>query len=302
MESNNVAVLPAPVLRPLVRSYKGYSYRSLDPGVHRGLPSGDITFIISLDGPTRITEMPGDQRPGAFHGLVGGLHSTPATIAHPGHGEGISIDLSPLATRAIFGVPAAALAGSIIELSDLVGPVGEELLDRLHAAACWSDRFEVLDDVLTRLVSDHTGPPPEVLCAWRTLVATGGKARIGELARDVAWSRRHLAARFGAELGVAPKTAARILRFERACGLFDRGLDAVAVAIAAGYYDQAHMTNDWREFAGSTPLEWLRDELRDRTVGDPVDAVTSGSHISKTPSPAPAKMRGSATRHSRSNR
>lgn len=291
MESESVAVLPAVALRPLIRSYEGFSYRGLDAGTHRGLPSGCITFIVSLDGPTRIVRTPGGHGEGVFFGLVGGLHSRPATVAHPGHGAGISVRLSPFATRALLGVPAAALAGSVVELSELVGSTGTRLLDRLHAVTSWCDRFLVLDEVLTELVADGGPVCPEVVRAWRLLAASRGRARMRDVADDVGWSQRHLSARFGSELGLSPKKAARILRFEHACELLDRGHDGAQVAATAGYYDQPHMHADWREFADATPQEWLADELRDRTAEDPLDRDRTVSVFSKTPPAAATRMR-----------
>jgi AraC-like DNA-binding protein len=33
------------------------------------------------------------------------------------------------------------------------------------------------------------------------------------------------------------------------------------VALAAGYYDHAHMLREWRRMAGCRPGEWLAEEL-----------------------------------------
>ena len=68
--------------------------------------------------------------------------------------------------------------------------------------------------------------------------------------------------RFRAELGVTPKTAARIFRFERACGLISvLRLPLADVAAACGYADQAHMTRDWNAFTGASPKTWIANEL-----------------------------------------
>ena len=56
-----------------------------------------------------------------------------------------------------------------------------------------------------------------------------------------------------AEVGLTPKQAARVLRFERAGGLLRSGrYDLAMVAAEAGYYDQAHLSNEWRALAGCT--------------------------------------------------
>ena len=71
-----------------------------------------------------------------------------------------------------------------------------------------------------------------------------------------------MANRFRAELGVTPKVAARIFRFERACGLIgNRRLPLAEVAAACGYADQAHMTRDWNTFTGTSPKDWIANDL-----------------------------------------
>jgi AraC-like DNA-binding protein len=76
------------------------------------------------------------------------------------------------------------------------------------------------------------------------------------------------------EIGVSPKTAARILRFEHACKLINRERPSLAhVAAACGFHDQPHMTREWNLLAGCTPRAWISQELPffqdfDSWVGD----------------------------------
>jgi transcriptional regulator GlxA family with amidase domain len=104
---------------------------------------------------------------------------------------------------------------------------------------------------------------PEVKRAWEMLVSTAGRLEVSRLAGEVGYSRRHLAALFHRELGLAPKAAARVLRFERSRRLIagPERPNLALVAAAAGYYDQAHMTREWTEIAGCAPSVWMAEEL-----------------------------------------
>jgi AraC-like DNA-binding protein len=55
-----------------------------------------------------------------------------------------------------------------------------------------------------------------------------------------------------------------VVRFERACTMLERppprpGL--AEVAAACGYFDQAHMSREWRQLAGCSPTTWMAEEL-----------------------------------------
>ena len=255
---------PAPPLRPFVDRYIGYRQEGFAPGVHRGLPSRHLTFIVSLGDPVDIAGMPdAAQRPATFQAFVGGLHAAPATIRHDGTQVGVSIQLTPLGASALFGLPAGALAWSVVDLEDVLGRPAGELVDRLVEAPTWPARFAVLDDVLSRRLDEPAGPSPETVRAWDRLVASGGSLDVRTLASEVGWSRRHLSERFRVELGLPPKVLGRVLRFERARRLLE-GPDRPSlaqVAAVCGYYDQAHLNREFRELAGCSPLQWLAEEL-----------------------------------------
>ena len=163
-EPGHVFGVPCGRAGEVVRRYEAHSFSGLAAGFHRGLPSRALTFRFSLGEPTEITSMPDPGQPsGKFFAFVGGLHSSPALVAHAGRGRGVGIDVSPLASRQLFGIPAGSLASAVVALDDLVGTtVTTELCDRLHSAATWPERFRVLDDVLARVTPhvSHARPRP----------------------------------------------------------------------------------------------------------------------------------------------
>lgn len=289
-----VAARPRPQLSPLVAGYTGYRIAGAEPGIHRGLPSRHLTFIVTLDGTVDLAALPDPaEPPTSLATLVGGLHTTPALISHDGHQHGVQLALTPLGARVLLGLPAGELADSVVDLAAVLGPVAGELLERLRSARTWTDRFHELDDVLTRIAGRRQGqapqrrvparplpgPVPELGWAWRRLAASQGRVGVGTLADEVGWSRRHLGERFRREFGLTPKVAGRVMRFEVARRLLrtpDRpGL--AEVAVQAGYYDQAHLHREWRELAGCTPAQWIAEEFP--SVHDNGDASSARSGV-----------------------
>lgn len=256
---------PAAAVRPHVSGYAGYRTEASPRAVHQGVSSPHLTFVLCLDGKVEMLANPDRSKPpGTFVAMVAGLHQGPAEIAHGDPQTGLQLRLTWRGTRALFGVPAGELAGDVVDLEALLGRRTEPLLASLAAAPGWAERFDLLDAELAALAAHGPGARgvrPEVGYAWDRLQETGGNLRISELAREVGWSRRHLSEKFRAETGLSPKTAARVIRFERACDQLrgPRRPSLADVAADAGYVDQAHLSRDFRELAGTTATTWLAE-------------------------------------------
>jgi len=104
-----------------------------------------------------------------------------------------------------------------------------------------------------------------VMWAWRRLVESRGRVSIGTLVGEVGFSQKHLITLFRDEIGLSPKTLARVLRFGGAVEIIKRdgGNRLAEIAQACGYYDQAHFSRDFRAFAGITPTELVRSLMPD---------------------------------------
>jgi AraC-like DNA-binding protein len=260
-----LAAGPSPRLAPLIDGYVGYRLGGFPPGVHRGLPSRHMTFIVSIGPGIDVVSHTDPRQAAACYGCVlSGLQASAALISHTGYQEGVAIELTPLGARALFGMPARALWNTSVECADVAGPAGRELWERLQGLATWPDRFAACDDVLSRIADRDLAVAPELRVAWRTLVRSHGTDPIGRIAERVGWSRQHLARRFREEFGFGPKLAARVVRFERARHVLQATPSFVTIAQVAatcGYYDQAHLDRDFAELAGCTPTTWLAEEL-----------------------------------------
>jgi AraC-like DNA-binding protein len=254
----------------LVAGYSGYRTAGHAPRRHRGLPSPYLTLIFTLDDPLVIAGHPDPrQAPASYDTLAGGLHTAPALIDHDGWQSGVQLAVSPLAARALFGMPAGELASLDVEGSDVLGPLAREIQERLRAAPTWPERFAALDRLLLARIGaggagPRPGPRPEVARAWRVLLAAGGQASVPDLAEETGWSERHLRSQFLAEIGLTPKAAARVIRFDRARRRLQAGARGPArladLAADCGYYDQAHLDREFRALAGCPPTRWLAEE------------------------------------------
>jgi AraC-like DNA-binding protein len=234
-------------LRPLLdRDPVGFADHGSTPLSWVDVPSTSVTVILSC----------GEPYAGLPRAFVAGLTETWSVVDLGACGASIDLKLSPLGAYELLGVPMDELTGRVIDLGEVLGPELDAVLDRLAATDDWEQRLDLAEGLFAARAAALAPAAPEIAWAWGRLVATGGRARIGELAREVGWSHRHLIASFRRQVGLAPKTAARVIRFR---GLLDgmaSGAGLADLAYDHGYSDQAHLNRDFREFAGTTPSVW----------------------------------------------
>ena len=256
---------PDPRLRGLVgRELLGYQHWRAGFASWLEPPRPELTMMIDLDG---WIEADGQRLPDAW---IGGL-SDRYTIVGFGDSYGsIDLKLSPLGAYRLLGLPLAELQGACVSLADVFGPAGAQLAPRLRDTDDWVERFDVLEAFLLARLADAQEVDPAVAWAWQRLVQSDGRARIGTLAAEVGASRRHLGERFHRQIGLAPKTAARVLRFHAVCRRIEHEPERWAdIAWAAGYADQSHFNREFRRLAGITPTEFISRRIPDGgLVGD----------------------------------
>jgi AraC-like DNA-binding protein len=187
--------------------------------------------------------------------VTAGLHDVFTTSESAGPNFGVQIDLTALGARLLYGRPLEEFANRIVDSDDIPGASCEVLSSRLFDARTWAARFDVLDREIESRVAVARPLNPRIEWVWDMLTRTGGRARIENLRRETGCSERHFAASFRHEFGLRPKTFANVLRFGQAAQLLSRGsfTSLTDVALACGYFDQAHFNRDVQRFAGVTP-------------------------------------------------
>ncbi|MFD7572762.1 helix-turn-helix domain-containing protein [Streptomyces sp. NPDC059810] len=208
-----------------------------------------ITLLVDLSGGGGLVHRtPGREvRGSAVTGLL------PGDLRAGGRAsECLQIRLDPAAAAAVLGMT-TELTGAVVSLADVWGREAARTEDRLRAAASWDERFTIAADLIGRRLDTRPPVAPEVAFAWRRMRTSRGRARVEGLADEVGWSRKRLSARFRSQLGITPKRAAQLVRFDHAARLLAAGHAAAGVAAESGYADQSHLHREVRSFTGLTP-------------------------------------------------
>jgi len=229
-----LAVAPS---RTGLGDYCGYVEHG-EPLRRREVPHDGYTLILSFGDELTVAAADG-AAPGRYTSFLAGLHDRAVLTGHTGVQHGIELRLPPLTAYR------------------LLGPGTGRLVQRLAGAPDWSTRFALLDAEFAARLAGTAPPAAEVAWALGRLRRHHGRLPVGPLAAATGWSPRHFTARFRAQVGMAPKQFARVLRFQHAVTRMRGALEPcwAEIAAAAGYYDQPHLNRDFRELAGVTPGE-----------------------------------------------
>jgi AraC-like DNA-binding protein len=234
----------------------------------RILPSGGAFLLVNL-GPTQYRIEPGPpERRIAFDDLwYSGPHTGPIDTEAPLGNALLGVALRPSGSHAWLGVAASALAQRTLALSDVLGDSATTLRERLLEARDSEARFALMEAWLLRRLDPRRGTHPAVTWALQRIADSGGQDEVAWLAREIGFSRKHLAALFAEQVGLSPKAVARLHRFRHALRLIEGAARVPWSELAAhcGYFDQAHLSRDFREFCGFAPGEFLRHARADAT-------------------------------------
>ncbi|MGI5375590.1 helix-turn-helix domain-containing protein [Streptomyces sp. CA-251387] len=285
--------LPHPRLRPGVISYRGVRLAFERPRRRLEVPIGAATLLLGFDEPVRITRA--DRPPDTLVSVYCGPTTTPAVGEHSGRLAEIEVLLMPWAAFTLFGTPQYELANRTVDPDELPHALHTriaELAAALAALPTWADRFGLLDEVFARWSEAGTPCSRRVVRAWAELVRTGGAVPVPRLADEVGWSVRHLENRFREQIGLGPKAAARVLRLQRARRLLAAGRGQAETAAVCGFYDQAHLSGEFKAMTGCTPREFTAARgvpagtpASDRLAGEATSLVLASdrsAHFSKT--------------------
>ena len=249
--------VPHPRLRPGVVSYRGVRLAMDRPRRRLEAPIGAATLLLGFGEAVRISRV--GRAPATLVSVYSGPATTAAVGEHDGRLAGIEVLLMPWAAFTLFGTPQYELANHTVDPDDLPHALGTrvgELSAALAALPCWADRFRLLDDVFARWSQAGTPSSARVVRAWSELVRTCGAMPVRRLADEVGWSVRHLENRFREQIGLGPKAAARVLRLQRARRLLAAGRGQAETAAVCGFYDQAHLSGEFKAMTGCTPREF----------------------------------------------
>ncbi|GAB4234224.1 MAG: AraC family transcriptional regulator [Kiloniellaceae bacterium] len=260
--SGSVSRPPGPALAPFVDVLWASGGAEPPGGCRRELmlPAESLHLVLRLgEAPLRIFRDPDDGAGFTVStAVVGGLRTGPYLRDVSRQLPSVGAILRPGAAGLLLGAPAAAFSGAHTPLADVWGDSAlDRLRDRLSGAASLARRLDLFEEALAARLPNLRHIDPRIAQALGDFAVA---RPVGEVVRRLDTSHRHFTRLFRDAVGLSPKTWCRLARFGR---VLDRlgaepGIGWAELAAAEGYADQAHLSREFRAFAGLSPADYRR--------------------------------------------
>ena len=167
----------------------------------------------------------------------------------------VGVRFRPGMARKMLGVPPITLSDTSVLVKELWRERACELAGQLDDAESVEESLAVM----RQLVGRPDAKPNPVQRAIEHMASLQGRVDLNYIASQANLSSRQFRRRCLEESGLTPKRLSRILRFRHAEMLARREPNPkwAEIAATAGYFDQAHLIRDFREFVGQTPMSVL---------------------------------------------
>ncbi len=171
----------------------------------------------------------------------------------------IGVVFRPGGARRFFAPPADEFYDRAAALHELWGSASGSLRDRLLEALGPAARLRIVAAELQRRVEEASELHGGVRYALEEFGRDPGVTGVLEVARYSGFSRRRISGLFREQVGLTPKLYCRLRRFQQVVRRIASGapVNWAQVSLDGGYYDQAHMAHEFREFSGVSPGAWL---------------------------------------------
>jgi AraC-like DNA-binding protein len=250
-------------LSQFIDSFIYYEGIYVEHTVDRFLPNGDTEILIDFDDtPQYIYDNDSLKEIQACHNIwASGVRTEPITIPSGSMARMMVIMCKKGMAYPFFPFPMDEIVDSVLDADLIWGSSFAYLREKLLAAAPNIDRmFKLTEDFLVKNFLGPTVLNPCVEYAVAEIVRQPDQINLSRLSAKIGYSQKHFIGMFKRQVGVAPKSFLKILRFQKAIGDIERSVrvDWTAISHESGFYDQAHFINDFKTFSGFTPEQYLK--------------------------------------------
>ena len=263
--------IPRGPLDNFIESIFFFEDLSLDHHLDRFLPDGNIELIFNLsDNPLYIYDNETlAEIQTCQHSWASGLRTRPITIPSGIGGKMLVVAFKKGKAYPFYPFPMS-------EISDIV--IGSELIykreilnlrERLIAAPTVAQKFNLVEAFLLQRARDSLEPNTASYLVEFAVNKISNKpttACLRQIIEQIGYSQKHFINLFKNHVGIPPKQFMKIMRFQKALLKIEKENDInwSDFAIESGFYDQAHLIHDFKNYSGFTPSEYVKKKSNSR--------------------------------------
>jgi AraC-like DNA-binding protein len=220
-----------------------------------------VELSFNLADPVEITS-PDSARKSVAQLSISGPLTKPMKLQANGRIDILGVCFRPGGAYAFFPFPAHQMTNYLPDVQAVWGAKGGEFVERFFET-CMTCHQRI--DYLNRFfLHQLRGNHPQDHCvveAIKAIESCKGLISVGYLAKKTGISSRHLERKFKERVGLSPKQLCRSLRFKQvlSCKVQNPDGSWLKTALDCGYYDQAHMINDFKHYTGVSPSTYFEN-------------------------------------------
>lgn len=253
--------VPSPVLKPFIRCFWEITH-NLPLSQTIAVPftcTGRSHFVFSLESPFQVYAS-GNKPLEVCESTVFGLFGVPMMKYFRGPTLGIVIDFTPTGLQTLWQFPVHELSELSADLTVMINRDVGEITEQMRDARSTTRRFALLEEFLLRRLA-QVNRANRLYTDGRIEAAVGymqhypAQVNLQQLAHQLNSSERTFRRQFTQVVGVSPKYYVRMQRFIHTRRWLDQHpkINWQDILSLTGYYDQAHLINEFKYFSGSSP-------------------------------------------------
>jgi AraC-like DNA-binding protein len=253
--------LPFYPLNQFIESFVYYKDYNPTHSVDRFLPDGNINVVVDLtDYPKFIYDNNTLKEIQACRNIwFSGMRNRFITIPSGRDSEMFIINFHKGKAYPFVEMPMHELTDYVVDGELVMSGEILNMREALLGQPSIAEKFQCAEHYLFKAFKSKLTINPFINYSVNMILRSPQQLSINHLAEKVGFSQKHFIKIFKAHVGVTPKAFLKITRFQKAIQQIETQTltNWTNVALESGYYDQAHFINDFKEFSGFTPRQFL---------------------------------------------
>jgi AraC-like DNA-binding protein len=251
-EMNYSRFIPSSTVSSFIDSY--WAVQGEDTAIQKITPDGFTELIVHLGDPYFISDHPENTFTPQPKTIIAGQLSTPIYLRPSGKSDIIGIKFTATGIWKSTGLKMDSFTDKTVDMASVLPNLSQTLLKELSVRTSTEDRIKSIDNLFIGQFLTKNSTPSLIDRVVDRIQKSNGTLSVRQLTEEFNISSRTLERSFNEQVGISAKQFSRLVRFNYVFALLQQPeLTKSDIAFLAGYFDQAHFNNEFRQFTNENP-------------------------------------------------